>query len=636
MPKASRFDAVLFAKRAAFLVLSAATSVLATYLMSEVMAANGLTLLGLTVLVLFTLSFSWLAVSFWTAVLGFIVRMIGGDPSSLTVAPDRPLAERTAVVMPIYNEDTERVSAGLEATLEGLARTGMSSHFDVFVLSDTTNETIAERELLAMTALRAKYPAGPTLYYRRRQKNIGRKAGNIEDFVRRWGNAYAHMLVLDADSVMSGETMVRLAQLMETYPDSGIIQTLPVPANRETPFARILQFASRLYGPVMASGLAFWAGGDANYYGHNAIIRIAAFARHCGLPVLPGAAPLGGEILSHDFVEAALIRSGGYKVWLIPDLGGSYEEMPANVIDYAKRDRRWCQGNMQHGRLLTLPGLKSMSRLHLFMGVTSYVTSPLWLVLLMFSTADAMQRAIVGPVYFKPGFNLFPSWPVATNFQIDLLLAITLAALFLPKLMGVVLVLFNKRARRAFGGLGGILGSILLETLFSTLLAPIMMLFQTMFILSTLVGKSVSWDAQARDDRGLSWREGFVRHIGQTFFGVLWAIPVLLIAPEFFWWLTPVLAGLAVAVPLSVLSSRIDLGLALKRAGLFLTPEETRTPIELRRLRRALNRGGWPPAPEGSTIPASQLVPEEAGLPMSHMEMNEAHRPATEAIAAAG
>jgi len=609
-------------RRIALLILTVGSTAIAASLMSQVMAAHGLGLIGVAGVALFTISFGWLAISFWTAVFGFCVRLIGGDPASLTIDASTPLGVRTAVVMPIYNEDPLRVSAGLEATLVGLERTGEGAFFDFFVLSDTRDAVHGQAERRMVEGLRRRHAAsGIKIFYRRRPKNIGRKAGNIEDFVKRWGNAYAHMVVLDADSVMSGETIVSLARLMEGHPDAGIIQTLPVPANRETAFARILQFSSRLYGPVLASGLAFWTGGAGNYYGHNAIIRIAAFARHCGLPVLPGGAPLSGEILSHDFVEAAMITGAGYKVWIVPELAGSYEEMPANVIDYATRDRRWCQGNMQHSRLLSFPGLALMGRLHLSMGVASYLTSPLWLALLSLSTADAVQRAIEGPVYFKPGFNLFPNWPVATDFQIDLLLVMTLVALFLPKIMGLLLVLFSPVRRRPYGGLMGLLPSVLIETIFSTLLAPIMMLFQSLFVTAAFSGRSVAWEAQPRDDRGLSWREGLKRHAGQTLLGLAWAGSVYWIAPDFFWWLTPIFAGLAVAIPLSVLSSRSSLGLKLKHWGLFLTPEETRPPAELRRLRRALNRGldagAVPNGGEGQSD-EEVLTPAENGAAMGH------------------
>src|SRR5260221_1670634 len=343
-----------FIRRSVFAGLVACSTAIATALMVDIIGAGGFNAVTVSILVLFTISFGWIACSFWTALLGFIVRVAGGDPASLGWAgATTPLRERTALVMPIYNEDPVRVPAGLEATLRGLLLASDAGHFDAFVLSDTTDPKIAEEEQQAVLTLRRRIGDRIPIYYRRRQRNHGRKAGNIADFCERWGGAYAHMVVLDADSVMSGSTLVALAGLMEAHPDAGIIQTGPVPTNPETVFARILQFGSRLYGPVLSSGLAFWQLGDANYWGHNAIIRVAAFTEHCGLPVLPGSAPLGGEILSHDFVEAALIRRAGWKVWIVPELEGSYEELPANVIDYAKRDRRWCQGNLQHARLLT-------------------------------------------------------------------------------------------------------------------------------------------------------------------------------------------------------------------------------------------------------------------------------------------
>jgi membrane glycosyltransferase len=605
-------------RRAALFLLAAGSTGIATWLMSQVIAANGLGVVGCASLVLFALNFAWLALSFWTAALGFIMRLAGGDPLRPAATDGKPLSGRTAVVMPIYNEELRRVSAGLQSVLAGLGETGEAAHFDLFVLSDTTDAGIGAAERALAERLRQEHPTGPAIYYRRRKKNVGRKAGNIEDFIRRWGAGYRYMIVLDADSVMSGDTLVRLVRLMDAHPDVGIVQAPPLPTNRETAFARMLQFANRLYGPVQSSGLAAWAGGDSLYYGHNAILRTDAFARLCGLPVLPGKPPLGGEILSHDFVEGALIGGGGYKVWLAPELPGSYEDMPANIVDYAKRDRRWCQGNLQHGRLLGLSVMKPIGRLHLGMGVFSYLTSPLWLALLLLSTCDAMQRALAGTEYFKPGFNLFPNWPVATDFQIDLLLGMTLAALFLPKLMGLALALFHPAERRAFGGALRLCTSVLAEIIFSTLLAPVMMLFQTLAIAATLVGRSIIWEAQPRDDRGLGWREALRRLGWHSLVGLTWAVGVWLVAPDFFWWLTPIWLGLALALPLAVWSSRRSLGLALKRIGLFLTPEETRPPPELSRLRQSLrselNFAGL--VPVGSE---EALVPAEAGIVMPRL-----------------
>jgi membrane glycosyltransferase len=580
------------ARRIAFFALVAGATAVATSLMMQILDAGGLTPIGMAILVLFTITFAWIATSFWTAAMGFVVRLVGGDPMSLAAAdPAAPLRTRTAIVMPVYNEAPGRVIAGLEASLRGLIASRDAVNFDAFLLSDTTDPAIARAERAAFAGLRRRLGPAIGLYYRRRERNLERKAGNIADFCSRWGGAYDHMIVLDADSVMRGATLIALARLMEARPETGIIQTVPVPTGRETVFARIQQFAGRLYGPSLAAGLAFWQLGDANYWGHNAIIRIAAFAAHCGLPVLPGRAPLGGEILSHDFVEAALMRRAGWKVWLVPDLEGSYEELPANVIDYAKRDRRWCQGNLQHGNLLNLPGLHWLSRVHLVMGITSYVASPLWLLLLVLSSADFISKALIGPVYFKPGFNLFPDWPVAKTGQIELLLTMTLAVLLLPRLFGLALVIASRSRRRLYGGFRALLASAGLEILFSTLLAPVMMLFQSNFVIVTLAGGSIAWEAQPRDDRGVSWAESARRMLPHTLLGAAWGALVLALAPQYIWWLAPVLAGLVAAIPLCRWSSRIDLGRKLRARGLFLTPEETAPPAELRQLRAAIAAG---------------------------------------------
>jgi membrane glycosyltransferase len=613
-------DRFVWAARLLLAVLVLGSTGLGASLMSQVVAAQRMSLTGLGCLALFTLSFFWLSLGFWNAVFGFVSILAGARARP---AEAGTLQERIATAMPIYNEDPDRVSAGVEATLTELARLEDGRQFDVFLLSDTTDPAIAEEETRLVAALRARYRHGSALFYRRRSRNLGRKSGNVADFVRRWGGRYDHMIVFDADSVMSGPTMDRLARMMAANPEAGIIQTVPLPANRRTGFARMLQFACRVYGPVQAAGFACWTGDDSNYFGHNAIIRLAAFARHCVLPHLPGKPPLGGEILSHDFVEAALMRGAGYRVLLATELDGSWEETPSNVIDYAGRDRRWCQGNLQHGRLLGMPGLRLMGRAHLTMGIASYLLAPIWLAFLAVSSADAIQRALIGPVYFKPGFNLFPDWPVATDFQIDLLLAMTLAALFLPKLLGLVLVLADRKARRACGGALALIGSALAETLISMLLAPIMMMFQVSFVTATYLGRSISWHAQARGDRGISWSEAARRHAGQTLTGAIWAVIVAILAPDFVWWLAPIWSGLLLAIPLSVLSSRDSVGVALARYGLFLTPAETDPPPELAVLRHALATGREV-ARFNPMLDLLPTIPPEHGLPMAHPELAEA------------
>jgi len=489
---------------------------------------------------------------------------------------------RTAVVMPIYNEDTQRVFAGLDTIWSSVKAEAQQDMFDMFILSDTRKPEIAAAEEVAWRAFVERQGAKGRIFYRRREQNIGRKAGNIADFVRSWGGAYDYAVVLDADSIMTGKSFVQLAGLMDKHPEAGIMQALPMPAGRETLFARLIQFAARLNSPMLANGLVYWQLGEGNYWGHNAILRLRQFAEFCDLPKLPGKPPLGGEILSHDFVEAAFMRRAGYQVWLAADVTGSWEEVPSNVIDYAARDRRWAQGNLQHLGLLPMRGLHWLSRIHLITGVLSYASSPIWLVVLMLSSVIACMEALQGYQYFEPGtYSLFPSWPESRATEIVALLSITLTILLMPKVLGMTLALVNSKLRRAYGGGFRLIVSVLVEQVFSTLLAPSMMLFHTSFVLTTLIGKSVSWNAQDRGDRGITFLDALNRHKWHVLFGLAWGAAILSMAPRYIWWLMPILSGLILSVPLTMLTSRASVGKWLRRVGLLLTPEETNTPEEL-------------------------------------------------------
>jgi len=606
-------------RRAVFFALTLLTAAAATGMMCDILAANGLTGLKRAGLVLFYILFVWITGAFWTALAGFVIRLRGGDP--LTLQPQAlagsPLAGRTAIIMPIYNEDTERVTAGLDVIWSSLAKLPEQAAFDLFILSDTRKLEIAAAEEAAWRELTARHHARGRIFYRRRPENISRKAGNIADFVRAWGGAYDYAVVLDADSVMSGEALVRLARLMDAHPQVGIIQALPLPAGRETFFARLIQFAARLSSPMLASGLAWWQLGEGNYWGHNAILRLKPFAAFCDLPRLPGAPPLGGEILSHDFVEAAFMRRAGFQVWLVPDDSGSWEEVPSNIIDYAARDRRWAQGNLQHLGLLPMRGLHWLSRVHLVTGVLSYASSPLWLLVLLLSSTVVILDAIHGYQYFKPGsYALFPTWPQYRNGEIVALLSVTVAVLFLPKFFGALLALKDARLRRGFGGGGRLFMSLGIEQLFSILLAPAMMLFHTTFVVTTLMGKPVVWHAQERGDRGIGVLEALLRHKWHLVIGIAWGAVILAFAPRYIWWLAPVLAGMVLSVPLTVVTSRRGAGLWLRKHRLLLTPEETQPPAELAALQARLSPGA---TPVGSTNGASEplpTVPERVPLPM--------------------
>ena len=580
-------------RRGLFFGLTFVSALLASGLMYDILRANGLTGYEKAGLALFFVLFTWIVGAFWTALAGFVIRLIGKDPAVLhqDEVADRPLQGRTAVVMPIYNEATDRVAAGLDVIWSSLSAQPLEASFDLFILSDTRKPDVAAAEEVAWKALVQRHNARGRIFYRRREENIGRKAGNIADFVRAWGGAYDYAIVLDADSIMSGSALVALARMMDAHPEAGIIQALPVPAGRETLFARLIQFAARLSSPMLASGLAYWQLGEGNYWGHNAILRLRAFADFCDLPKLRGAPPLGGEILSHDFVEAAFMRRAGLQVWLLADLGGSWEEVPSNVLDYAARDRRWAQGNLQHLGLLPMRGLHWLSRVHLLTGVLSYLTSPIWFAVLLLSSVVVCTEAINGYQYFEPGsFSLFPSWPESRVGEIFSLLTITFGVLLMPKILAAALALKDKTLRRAYGGTGRLLASLVIEQVFSTLLAPAMMVFHTTFVITTLAGKPVTWSAQERGDRGIRFVEALWRHKLHMLLGLVWGGVILWIAPRYIWWLLPILSGLVLSVPLTMLTSRASAGQWIRRRGLLLTPEETRPPVELAALEQRLTR----------------------------------------------
>ncbi|GAC1700460.1 MAG: hypothetical protein PVS2B3_12900 [Steroidobacteraceae bacterium] len=570
-------------RRTLFFGLTLALALFATALLVDVLHVNGLSAIELAGLLLFFGLFAWIAGALWTAIAGFVIRLVGRDPAGLDPAEvsGRPLRARTAIVMPVYNEDTLRVAAGLEAIWVSLQRHSEQHAFDLFILSDTSDPQIAAAEERMWWRFVTRHEAAGRVFYRRREDRSEHKAGNIGEFVRRFGPAYECMIVLDADSVMTGAALVTLARLMEAHPEIGILQSLPLPAGRETLFGRLIQFGSRLQSPMLTSGLAFWQLGESNYWGHNAILRIRPFARYCALPHLKGGPPFGGTILSHDFVEAAFMRRAGYEVRQLPELTGSWEEVPANILDYAARDRRWTQGNLQHTRVMGFPGLHPLSRVHLLTGIVSYVSSPMWLALLLLSSILSAIATGRKPLYFLPGLHSLPHWPQFRAGETAALLWLTLAVLLLPKILGAILAIRDPLLRRQFGGSARLCASLVVEQLFSMLLAPTMMMFHSTFVIQALLGKPVSWNAQARTDRGVTVHEAFSRQKWQLAFGVAWGAIMLRFAPQFFWWLTPVLAGLLCGVWLTAWTSRTDAGLFARRLGLLLIPEETDPPREL-------------------------------------------------------
>lgn len=594
-------------RRPVFYMLVLGTTVAGVAIMFNILAANNLMPLEAVLLCLFSITFGWITISFWSAVCGFVLQMMQRDPLSLKKMDlDRyrrqPITTRTAVVMPVYNEDTRRVIAGFEASFRSLAATGELAHFDFYLLSDTTDPQVAQAELDAWQQLRERLgDLSAQIFYRRREKNTARKVGNLADFCQRWGSNYEHMIVLDADSIMTGDCLLQMTRAMQANPRAGLIQTVPIPVRQTTFFGRFVQFAAVLYSPMLATGLAFWQTNAANYWGHNAIIRVRPFIDYCGLPSLPGKAPFGGDILSHDFVEAAMLRRAGWDVFLLADLEGSYEEVPSNIIDYAKRDRRWVQGNIQHLGLLDIAGLHSVSRLHFLLGAIAYISSLIWLAMLALSTADAVIRAINSNVYFTEAYQLFPDWPIAKTGLIVALISLTITLLLLPKIMGIVVAITHRNA--AFGGTWAIIKGAFIETLFAILIAPIMMAFHAYFVISVILGFKVNWDAQAREGRLLPWGEAIARTSRTTLVALTWGAVTFIYAPIFFWWLMPILTGLVLSAPIVRYSSSLYLGELMRRKQVFLCPSETEDDPVLRDMQQLLEKK-HPALPAPATAPA--------------------------------
>jgi len=556
-----------------------AMTVAATVMMWKVLAMNGISVLEACLLVLFVALFAWIALSFSGAVAGFLTAVFDRG-YKLGIDPDQPLPvvhTRTALLMPTYNEDPRRLLAGLQAIYESVADTGQLAQFDFFVLSDTRREDIGVAEEQAFAALCDAVGGHDRLFYRRRGDNSGRKAGNIADWVRRFGGGYPQMLILDADSLMTGDTIVRLVAGMEHNPDVGLIQTLPAVIGGRTLFARMQQFGGRVYGPVIGRGVAWWHGAESNYWGHNAIIRTQAFAENAGLPALPGREPFGGHVLSHDFVEAALMRRGGWATHMVPYLKGSYEEGPPTLTDMLVRDRRWCQGNLQHAKVVGSKGLHWVSRMHMMIGIGHYFTAPMWGMLMLVGIAIPLFQ---GGIDFNEVLHLSPSlyWRHQDEEKVIRMFAITMVVLLTPKVLGYVAMLLDRVERRGCGGGIRALLSMLLETLLAALMAPVVMYVQSRGVAEVLAGKDSGWDAQQRDDGGISWPALIRGYGGLSVFGLFMGILAYAVSPSLAAWMAPVVVGMVLAIPVVALTSSRSAGTFMHRLRLMEIPEETAPP----------------------------------------------------------
>ena len=601
---------------------------LVSMLFADLIWRSGWSPSGFCLMGLFVILFLLTAIGCMHAIYGFAVRLMDGDARITRFADYRAKSREgisTALIFPVYNEEIVRVYEGLRATFQSLEKTGQLQRFDFFILSDSTDPDKWIEEERRWFELIRDLDALGRIYYRRRAANEAKKSGNVRDFLNSWGRRYRYFMVFDADSVMRGETVVDLVKLMESNPEAGLIQTVPALAEAESLFGRMQQFANRLYAPVFIAGLNFWAQGFGNYWGHNAIIRTEAFMQCCDLPQLPGIKPFGGQILSHDFVEAALLLKEDWQVWFACDLEGSYEEAPQTMIDNAARERRWCQGNLQHAMVILAGGLRGVSQMHLAMGIMGYLASPLWLLFLL--TFNWMlwykQHTGLSDITVR---NFTPFFRWSGTEHAFFIFVICMAVLFLPKVLALVDLALDRRRLGAFGGMAHATVGAVAETAFSALHAPILMLWHSQFVVSALFGGETQWGPQKRIAAGVGWAES-ARRLGlHTLIGLVWGGAVWRLDHRTFWWFVPVMAGMVLSIPLCVLTSRASWGGGARESGLFLTPEETRPPPELAGLRARMAKlraaGETAPRRRDSGMAAAVLDPYVNALHASLLREN--------------
>ncbi len=545
-------DTVPAQQAALWRILSFSPAMIMTAALGWVMAGwftdDGVTVLEGILLTLIIFNFFWISFSVSTVLLGLyslarrsVVRLRGAVP-----------AQKVALLVPVYNEIPWYVLGNAQSMLEELNAQGSSHDYAMFILSDTRDDEIADQERRSVEALQAMLPASMPLYYRRRADNVGRKVGNIADWVRRWGGAYDAMLVLDADSLMTGRAIAQLTSALARDPSAGLIQSFPQLIGAQSVFGRMQQFANTVYGLALAEGLARWAGHEGNYWGHNAIIRTRAFAACAGLPSLRSLTGKESLIMSHDFVEAGLLRRAGWSVQFLPRIKGSYEETPQTLIDHIQRDRRWCQGNLQHINLLNARGFRAISRFHLFHGAVGYLMAPIWFALLVIWAIIGRGEEASVLTYFSEANPTMPSWPDMSEPRHVLVILLIYAMLLAPKLLASIALPLSGKKFSEYGGAGQFLLSVTSEIILAILYAPILMVQQMIAVFRTLLGIQRGWAPQARDGGQYSWRTIAICHALETVSGA--ALWVGILAGMVSIWLLPIALSLVLAIPLSALS----------------------------------------------------------------------------------
>ncbi|MCC6891138.1 MAG: glucans biosynthesis glucosyltransferase MdoH [Hyphomicrobiales bacterium] len=563
-------------RRILFFTLVGLTIAAMIALMALALSANGFGPGDLLLVLLFAVTLPWLVIGFWNATIGLLIMRFCRYPVTVVlpgaakVTGREPIVTSTAILVCIRNEPPERVIRHVGSMIEGLVASGAAPQFHVYILSDTGDLAHAAIESRHFAELAQAWSGRIDLTYRRRDRNTGFKAGNIRDFCERWGEMHDFALVLDADSLMTADAVLRLVRLMQANPQLGILQSLVIGMPSSSAFARIFQFGMRLGMRSYTIGSAWWQGDCGPYWGHNALLRLAPFMLHCDLPVLGKDALIPGHVLSHDQVEAVLMRRAGYEVRVLPEEGASFEQNPPTLIEFIGRDLRWCQGNMQYWHFLLIPGLKAISRYQLAFALLMFLGSPAWIGLLVFGSL-AVALAPADPPFIQPTAGLA-------------VFVLVLVMWFAPKIATVIDVLTRSELRRSFGGGIRFLAGVLMETVFFLLLMPIMWFSHTVFLARLLTGRSIGWGVQARDDRRVPWSSAARQLWPHTLAGAACTALLALTEPVALPYALFLAGGPLLSIPFAVLTAAPQFGRLTVRLGLGRLPEESAPAWELRAL----------------------------------------------------
>jgi membrane glycosyltransferase len=565
-------------RRTIFFSLSLTTAVFMLWLMDSTLSGNIPHLLRAFLMALFAMTLPWMVVGFWNAIIGLILCQFSKNPAGLVFpnaagsSQDAPLTSSTAILLCIRNEFPERLVRNLRVMLNDLVKNGWGPNYHVFVLSDTNDHSVAQIENAVFKDISDEFKDRISVTYRRRETNDGFKAGNIADFCHKWGRLHEFAIVLDADSFMTGSAMTRLVSIMEKNNRLGIVQGLVVGLPSASAFTRLFQYGMRLGMRSYTMGSSWWLGDCGPYWGHNAVIRLAPFIKYCNVAELKTGSR-NKTILSHDLIEAILMRRAGYEVRIYPFEDHSYEENPPTLSDYIRRDLRWCEGNLQYIHLLGLKNLHAIGRFQLIMAITMFAGSPAWILLMLIAVVSVSTVGSFGE-YINTSF--FQALIVASGVM-----------WYLPKIAGAVDVFLRKKESHRFGGRIVFAKSLMLETIFSFLMTPVTWLNHSFFIIGLALGHQGGWSSQTRDDHAISWREASRQFFRHTLLGVFLSVLLLSSHPSFLPFGLFFFGGLVLSIPMAVLTSQAWLGEKMIKHQWLSSPEEIAhskilQPLELR------------------------------------------------------